>query len=198
MRKSLLLGLVLITGFTAGQVLSKDDPRGSPDEIMKAFERNGTPGAEHALLKKLEGRFECRTKATFEPGQPAKESVGTSEQKITFGGLFLQQNVVGTCPITGKSFQGVGYTGYDNAKKKYVAVWLDSLSSGIHPAEGTIDGAGKVITFNGTCTDPLSGKDEKYRSVLTIVDDNRSTYEIFNAGPDGKEFRAMEITYTKR
>jgi hypothetical protein len=198
MRKTLTLGLVLALGFAAGQVFSKDDPNRSFEDLKKAIEQNGTPGSEHARLRALEGSFETHAKATFDPAQPAKEASGKAEQKLIFGGLFIKEDFEGVCPLTGKPLHGIGYTGYDKAKGKYVSSWLDSLSSGIMLSEGTADAAGKVITFHGMCTDPITGKESKVRQVLNIVDDHKYIFEMYRMGPDGKEFRSLEVTYTKK
>ncbi len=197
MRKSLLLGLVLALGFTAGQVMSKDDPNRPSEDMKKAMEINGTPGPEHVHLKALEGKFDVRARATMDPSQPPKEAEGKCEQKM-FYGLFLKEEFEGKCPITGEDLHGIGFTGYDKAKGKYVSTWLDSLSSGIMFNEGTADASGKVITFHGACTDPLTGKENRVRSVLTIVDDKKHVFEMYRAGPDGKEFRSLEITYIRK
>ncbi len=57
--------------------------------------------------------------------------------------------------------------------------------------------SGKVITFTGTCLDPVTGKEMKTRSVLTIQDENKHTFVLFGPGPDGKELQFMTIEYTR-
>jgi hypothetical protein len=195
-RTSLLLAATLVVGFTAGQVLSKDESRRSKEEITQALERYGKPGAQHEVLKALEGNFDVRAKAQVEPGKE-KETAGKSEIKSIFGGLFIQENVEGTCPYTGKSFHGLNYVGFDNLKKKYVSSWISSLGSGICNAEGTADPSGKVITFTGKSSDPITGKEQATRSVLTIQDDNKLRYEMFGQGPDGKEIKHLTLDYTR-
>src|SRR4029077_6398546 len=66
MRNVLVLGLAAALGFTAGQVFSKDDRRGPPDEVKKALEKYASPGPEHARLKALEGNFDVRTRPTMD------------------------------------------------------------------------------------------------------------------------------------
>lgn len=193
----LLASVALAVAFLAGNAMSGDETRRPPEETMKALERYGTPGPEHAALKPLAGSFEARVKASFDPSQPAKETTGRSTNEVLFGGLFLKQEFEGTCPMTGKPFQGVGYLGFDNARKKYVATWLDSLSSGIFASAGAADAGGRVFTFNGTCPDPVTGAEKKTKCVFTIVDENRHVYECFEL-EGGKERRVLEITYTKK
>jgi hypothetical protein len=197
-RVSLLLALVLALGFAAGQVFSRDDTSRALEDWEKAIERNSTPGPEHAQLKALEGNFEVYTKAVVDPSEPAREAKGTCEDRVIFGGLFVKEDFEGTCPFTGKALRGVSYTGFDRAKGKYVQTWVDSLSSGIMFQEGKADPSGKVITFNRTSVDPVTGREIKTRSVLTIVDEDKHTYEMFRLGPAGKEFRALALTYIRK
>ena len=37
-----------------------------------------------------------------------------------------------------------------------------------------------------------------YRGVIKIVDDKTYTYEVYSNGEDGKEYKGMEITYTRK
>ncbi len=46
-------------------------------------------------------------------------------------------------------------------------------------------------------TDPMTGQDTKVKETFTILDDNTHTMEMFMVGPDGKEFRTMEIVYKR-
>ena len=93
-----------------------------------------------------------------------------------------------------------GARGYDNVKKKYVHVWLDSLSSGISTSEGTADATGKVITLTGKCIDPVTGGEQSHRVVLTVVDDKKHVLEFFGPGRDGaaSERNMMQIDYIKK
>jgi len=51
------------------------------------------------------------------------------------GGRFLMQNCRGT--MFGQPYEGLGITGYDRFKKKFVGLWLDSLSTAILAMSGT-------------------------------------------------------------
>ena len=198
MRRNLVLGLVLALGFAAGQVFSKDDPGRQQEETIKAMEAYGKVGPQHEFLKKLEGNFDSRSKATLDPAAAPKESTGKVESKLIFGGLFVKEDVNGTCPITGKKFHGVCYTGFDNAKKKYVSTWIDSLGSGIHYSEGVADPSGKSLELRGTCVDPLTGKDKNVREVRRILDDKQQILEMYEQGADGREVKCFEVDLIKK
>jgi uncharacterized protein DUF1579 len=97
----------------------------------------------------------------------------------------------------GQPFQGIGTMGYDNLKKKYVASWTDSMSTGIFLVEGTHDAATKTCTLAGEGPDMFSNKYSKFRMVEKTVDPDHFTVTMFSTGPDGKEFQSMEMSYTR-
>ena len=72
------------------------------------------------------------------------------------------------------------------------------MGSGIMQMEGPWDDATKSMTLAGTCTDPMSGKIQNVRETFKIIDDNTQMMEMFMPGPDGKEFKTMEIKFTRK
>jgi hypothetical protein len=99
----------------------------SPEEMMKAWTAAATPGEAHKKLEPIVGSFDVKTTSWMAPGKPPEETVGTSESKWVLGNRFVEENVTGT--MMGQPFSGVGYTGYDNYKKKYVGAWMDSMGT---------------------------------------------------------------------
>src|SRR5262249_30723965 len=99
------------------------------------------PGPEHERLKKLEGAWD----ATIKVGD--QQSKGTMTYKMELGGLWLVSEFPGD--FMGMKFQGKGMDGYDPLKKKYVSVWVDSMSNSPLISEGTLDKDGKVLTMSG-------------------------------------------------
>ena len=98
----------------------------------------------------------------------------------------------------GQRFEGSGIAGCDNIKKEYTSVWVDNMSTMIMATEGTCDESGKVLTYSGEYPDPITDKTVKTKSVLRIVNHDRHVVEMYQQDPDGKEFKSMEITYTRR
>jgi hypothetical protein len=122
------------------------------------------------------------------------ESVGTCEQKLLLDGRYLQQEYTGD--MGGESFTGINIIGYDNHTKKYVSVWLDSMSTGIYFFEGSASPDGKTITQESVYDDPVRGK-TSWRSVTRIRDDNTLEYEMFLRSGRGKEEKMMEMTVVR-
>jgi len=97
----------------------------------------------------------------------------------------------------GQPFEGIGVAGYDNAKKMFVGSWVDNMGTGIMTMSGTWDDATKSINYTGTMIDPMSGKDIPFREVWKFVDDNTQVMEMYSIMA-GKEFKNMEIKYTRK
>lgn len=162
---------------------------------MEAWARAATPGDFHANLEDLVGQWDLKVRWRMQPEAEWMESQSKAESKWILGGRFIVEHVQGES--MGMPFEGFGHTGYDNVKKKYVSTWMDSMGTGMMMSEGTCDPSGKVFTFSGTFMDPMTGKSKTVKSVLQIINKEKHVFEMFDTGPDGKEFLSMEITYTR-
>ncbi len=198
---AMFLGLSLAAGlaFAAGKEAKKAEQKGPGPErqaMMDAWKKAGEVGPAHGRLKAMAGTFDTTTRVWMQPGTPPQESKGKSENKLVFDGRFLQQEFKGS--MMGQPFTGLGVTGYDNTKKKYVGSWMDSTNTGLAYMEGTADPAGKVLTMTMTkMADPMTGKEHAARTVTRIESDAKHVFEMYETGPDGKEFKSMEIVYTR-
>lgn len=167
-----------------------------------------SPGAEcaemgalaeaHGRLKAFEGKFSAKCSLWMGPGDPMV-TTGVMENTLALGGRFLRQDYTGD-PSDGpfSNFEGRGYWGYNTVTKKYEGFWIDTASTSMQNETGDVDAAGKVWTMVGRMTDPQSGKPMTKRSVITLQDDDHHQIEMFFQGPDGNEFKAMEIKYTRK
>jgi hypothetical protein len=101
------------------------------------------PTAEHALLAACEGAHDL----TFSDG-----SKGSSSCRVGLGGQWLQEQV--RADFCGQGYEGCGATSYDPVRKRYVNVWIDSVSPVPLVSEGTYDPATKTLTLVGDMTTP--------------------------------------------
>ena len=196
--KSLTRMLVFVMLFGMVGVAARAEDKMSAEKAaqMEKMAALMAPGEAHKVLEPFAGKWTYTSKFWMSPGAPAEESTGTSQDDLIYGGRFLMQVVKGT--MDGKPFEGLGFTGYDNIKKEYVSVWLDGIATGLMTSSGQYDAATKTITETGVNSCPLTGeKDRKGRSVVTLVDNDHKTYNSYAAGPDGKENKMMEISYTR-
>jgi hypothetical protein len=75
---------------------------------------------------------------------------------------------------------------------------MDNMSTGMFEGSGQYDAAGKAITQTGTFSCPFTGeKDMWYRSEWKIINKDKNVLSMYRKGPDGKEFRSMEIVYKR-
>ena len=161
--------------------------------MMEKFEKAGTPGEPHKRLASLEGTWNTKTKSWMEPNKPPMESTGTCEKTMLLDGRFLKQKCTGQ--MMGKTFNGIGITGYDNETKRYTSTWMDSMSTTLHVMEGS-SADGTTITQEGEYTCPIRGE-MKLRSVMKMVDRNTNLFEMYGTDKSGQEMKMMEIVYTR-
>ena len=166
------------------------------EEMMKAWQAYATPGEGQKRLDAFAGSWNVKMKMWMEPGKPAEETDGTAENKWILGGRYLAQQYDGK--MMGQPFNGMGYTGFDNFKKKYQSVWMDSGGTGVMMSTGSFDKTGKVMLFTATMDDPMTGKKTAVKETLTIVDADTHRLEMWMTGADGKMFKTLEGVYTRK
>lgn len=147
------------------------------------------PGPEHKLLQESEGTWDAVVK-----GGP-QESKCVAIMKMTCGGLWLVSEFRGD--FGGAPFEGRGLDGYDQDKKKYVGVWVDSMTSGYMTFEGTYDEKTKSLTSYGEGKGP-DGNPAKFKAVTKHTDKDHQTFIMSLVGPDGNDIPLMTIEYTRR
>ncbi len=162
-------------------------------QAMEVYTRLGTPGAPHKLLESMAGSWTARIKTWMGPDSPPMESKGTTELKMILGGRFLQQDFTGEMMGT---YNGIGFTGYDNHSGKYVSTWMDNMNTGIMVFEGTAGADGKTITQTAGADDPVRGP-MQWRTVTRTVDSKSFLFEMYGTVKGSKEEKMMEITYIR-
>ena len=73
------------------------------------------------------------------------------------------------------------------------------MSTSMMYMEGTSTDGGKTIVFNTTMDEPVMGvKDKPVRFISKWVDENTRVLESWDEVGTPNEFKAMEITYTRK
>ena len=147
------------------------------------------PGPEHALLKKMEGTWI----AAIDMG--GQQSTGTMTSKMELGGLWLVTKFEGE--FGGMKFQGRGLDTYDEGKKKYLSVWVDSMGTKPMLSEGTYDKEKKTLTMLGESTGP-DGNPAKFKMVTKHINDDHLEFTMFMLTPDGQEQKMMTTQYRRK
>ena len=179
-------------------VLAQDAaPEMTPEQKaeMEAYMKAGTPGAAHAALAKTVGSYDLAIKSWHDPAGPATEETGTATRTMALDGRVLVEDV--KSQMHGQPWTGHGMHGYDNVTGKHWSTWNDSMSTGLMTSEGTCDAAG-ACTFTGSWNDPVTKGVIKSRMTTKWTTPTTEVIEMHTTGKDGKEFKMMEITYTKK
>jgi hypothetical protein len=197
---SLIVSAVALTSACASQGKSneakaKPDAAPSEAEMMEKWMAFMTPGAGHKVLDPLVGKWKTHMKMWMDPAAPVQESDGTSEFQWIMGGRYLEEHDNST--FMGQPFEGRCTWGFDNMKKKYVGTWIDNMGTGIMQSEGSYDASKKAFNYAAMGPDPTMSKYVPMRIVMTLVDANTTKMEMFGPDKSGKEYRGMEITYTR-
>lgn len=181
---------------TAGTQAQKA-PAMSPEmkAMMEAYEKAGRPGPNHKVLQQMAGTWDATAKWWAGPGEP-EVTRGVSVNKMILGGRYLQQSYEGTA--MGKPFHGMGLMAFDNVAQAFTGIWIDDMSTGIMTSTGSLDPSGTTLTSVSTVNDPLAKGPKKGRDVIRFEGPDRHVMEMYDTGPDGKEMKVMEITYSRR
>jgi len=162
---------------------------------MEAMAKAGTPGDAHAQLAKMTGSYDLQIKSWEKPGGEAMVETGSATRSMALGGRVLVEMV--QSKMMGQPFEGHGMHGYDNVSGKHWSTWNDSMSTGVMMSEGDCDDKG-ACTFTGSWNDPITKDKTTAHMTTRWTDASTQVFEMNAPGPDGKEFKMMEITYKKR
>ncbi len=167
----------------------------SQEEAMKKWMAFITPGTDHELLKYKVGKWKMQIEMWTAPGAPPTVSEGTSEGKLIMGGRYLLDETRST--LQGNAFEGMGITGYDNLKKRFVSVWIDNLGTGFTISSGTYDESSKTYNYTTMTPDVMVGDYKRTRTVERIEQDDQWVVEMYDTTADGQEFLMMKAVYTR-
>jgi hypothetical protein len=187
------------TDSTNKKETAKDDVKAPPMDsatMMKNWQAYMTPSDMHKMMASWDGTWTTDMTMWEKPGAPPTKSTGTSVNKMVLGGRY--QESVNTSTMMGMPFEGHGTLGYDNMKKVIEGTWVDNMGTGIMKISGPWDAATKSATLTGKEMDPMSGKETDYKETFSVIDDNTQMMDIYGQGPDGKEFKMMEIKDSRK
>lgn len=141
------------------------------------------PGKEHEFLKGLVGQWDV----VFDGNMKGK-----SVYAMKHNGLWLESQVEMDMP-QGK-FTGSGLDSYDPIKKKYVAIWVDSMSASPIVMEGDMDTATKTMTMKGKGPGP-DGKTAEYKMSTEYKDHDTHFFKMWMGDTQGAPM--MSATYKR-
>lgn len=167
----------------------------TPQQMMEAMMRTGTPGAEHKALEPFVGSWNATVSWWMDPSMPPSESKGTMVNSWVYGGRYLEQKFVGD--MDGQRFEGTGLWGFDIAAGKYIGTWYDSMSTSMSRSVGSISKDGKSFRMTAYNTDPVTGQESCGEELITLDGPNQHTMAMYE-DRGGQKVMTMKIVYTRK
>ncbi len=162
--------------------------------MMEAWEKAAKPGPQHQWLASKVGKWAFAGTFWMDPTKPPTESSGIVQRELMLGGRVLAEKVSST--YMDKPFEGYGLTGYDNVSKEFWSTWNDNMGTGIMLSTGQCDDKG-ACTHSGSYMDAMTNAKKTMRMTSRDEGPDQEVHQFFERGPDGKEFKSMELTYTR-
>lgn len=187
---------------------AKQDNAGKPDiaeEVMEVVSplpngmdlwmKSNKPGKPHKSLGQFIGKWDVEM--TVLGMGPATKSQGTAEYRWLVDGRWILRESEGS--LMGMPVKSFSIIGFDNYKKKYVSVAVDSMTTSMLTAMGNKDMTGRNLIMYGKMDEPMSGELEKtVKYILRIVDDNKHVVEIHDLGIGEKNTKVIEMIFTRK
>ena len=164
--------------------------------MMKNWQDYMTPGPVHKMMAKWDGTWNGDVTMWMYPGAPEQKSKSTAVNKMIMNGLYQESTHTGN--MMGMPFNGKSIVAYDIHKNEFMSTWIDNMGSGIMVLKGPWDEGTKTVTLKGTMTDAGTKGDVAVRETFKIIDDNNQEMEMFTMMPDGKEFKTMNIKFSRK
>jgi hypothetical protein len=149
----------------------------------------------HSALNSLEGQWAATTQLNAGEGLPPIVVQGVMTSTWTMGRRWLHQTYKGSSSATGE-FQGQGVIGFDNAARRFVASWTDSLSTTMIHSTGVLDEPAQELTLTGEFVGPDQARFTQ-RQRLRIESLNRYTITLDLITPQGNEVRTATTIYER-
>ena len=192
-------GTMLVNPLVAQEKSGQPDPA----EMMAKMVALGKPSENHKLLADLVGSWDCKITFWMSPGAPPTVSLGTAVRKSVMDGRYFILDTASKMDMPGPDgkmhpvdFKGMQVDGYDNAKEKFFATWIDNMGTGLLVSEGSYDPASKTFTYHLE-EEMVPGTKTKVRETVKIVDKDHHLFEWYE-DHGGKEEKTMEITYARQ
>ena len=193
-----IVALILPSASFAGKK-EKHNTGKAMDAHMEKMIKLTQPGTAHQQLEKLVGEWNHTVSWRMNPTDEFTTMTGTNKNHMIMGGRFLRQKTEGKAQKNQPKFVGEGTMGFDNIKGEYTSTWIDNMGTGTMTGYASFNPKSKKFNETGTYSCPITGKDRRYRASLVFMGKNKYKYVMYTSDPStGKEFKSMEIAYTRK
>ncbi len=201
LRRSVGLLSLLVVLSVAGLVIADEPAEQQPPMTpemqaeMEMWMKLAQPGEHHQHLAAFVGTWQGKVKMWMTPDSEPMADDAVAEVKLILGGRFLEWTNSGN--FQSMPFEGRAIEGYNNGDKRYESMWIDNFGTLIVNFTGSCSEDGKSREMATQFSDPMKGGMIDYRSVYTWTDADHFTYTSYMK-KDGKEFKNMEISYSRQ
>lgn len=193
---ALLAAVALLPNLAVSQ--EADPHKMSPEkmaEMMRKWMEMSKPGPYHERLARRIGKYDTEM-TVYGMGAPMK-STGEAEIRWLIEGRWMLTE--SKYSMMGQAARGYAIEGYDNFKKKYVGMWVDSLSTALLTMSGTASRDGRTEAMWGLMDEPMTGEVGKHVKYVTrVISDDRFVFEIHDLAIGGDRTKVVEIVYTRK
>ena len=174
--------------------INESDLGGKVDAMLHAMSR---PGPEHYRLEPLAGEWNTTIKLWANSSdQSPTEYTGTSTRTWKLLGRFLEER--NENPSSSGTYRGIGFLGFDRATGLYENIWMNNQNSDMYMERGRYDPDSQTIHTSGRFSDPSNGIVVLNRTEITLGNADRHTLTGYSTHNDGREFKAIEVVYTRK
>jgi hypothetical protein len=167
-----------------------------PQELAgKDWIELGQPGVEHRELDRFVGEWNVSISSRATPTQAPEVSQGRSNLVWVLDNRFIEEHFSGS--IAGHSYMGRGFFGYENATRRYVNVWIESLATGVTLMYGSFDPAQQRFDFEGNVYEPLLGRLKAIKTRVSFISKDEFTMSMVEKTLAGDEFTSFELRYQR-
>ncbi len=163
---------------------------------MEACMLAATPGPMHEHLAKSVGVWHGKTTMWMTPGAEPTKSECTSTITPMMDGRFIKCELVGE--MMGSPFNGFSITGFDNVSETFQSTWVDNFGTGMMVGKGALSSDATTLSWNFNYNCPNTKKPMVMREIERRTGPNTMTLEMFMPDENGKEFKMMEIAFTRK
>ena len=171
---SQLTGFICIVALAGGVGVSA--------AMQDADDRFPTAQSEHEWLKSFIGEWDVTIEVWLDPDAEPDRATGR-ETVRAIGDFWIVADLDTT--LMGSPVTRAFTIGYDPGKEKYIAMWVDSVSSVMWLYEGERDEAARTLTLRTEGAMRPGGEVVKYKAVTEFKSDDHRTYTSNVQLPDG-------------
>jgi hypothetical protein len=137
------------------------------------------------------GTWEAEIVVRQGPIAAEQRSRGKMTCRLVCGGKWL----ISEFKTEDSDFEGHGVYGWDPARSKYVATWVDTMRTFLTVGEGDWDAEAQTMTFRYEAE--LPGRTLRWREVTNKKNPSEYIFRSYMPDEDGEEFEMMTVTYRK-